>query len=59
MPEPTYVLVVRVWRRPDGGYAARVLGQTEPEAEPSYERAVTAAGVPAAVAGWLALVTER
>lgn len=59
MPEPTYVLVVRVWCEPDGRWVARLRGQTEPDAEPSFDRAVALADVPATAGAWLDVVTAR
>ena len=59
MPEPTYVLVVRVWREPDGRWAARLRGQAESGEEPSFDRAVPLDGIPAAVDAWLEVVTAR
>jgi hypothetical protein len=59
MPPPAYILVLRVWQEPDGRWVARLRGQTEPDAEPSFDRAVGAAGVATAVDDWLGLVTRR
>jgi hypothetical protein len=59
MPEPSYVLVVRVWSEPDGRYVVRLAGQTEPGAEPSFVRAVAPGDAPSVVGEWLALVTAR
>ncbi len=59
-PEPTYVLVVRLWHEPGAAVRVRLRGQVDPGGALVFDRAAASSGdVVAAVGEWLELVTPQ